>query len=265
MAEAELRHHMAARSGIGARACTRLCTPIRSACSDPHDSPEGRVIRAFLAGRTQGRSFAPRRTRRLWRRSSTPTKAGCSKGLVAEPSPYLLRIHWPQAVQETEDPYSFGLLLGDIDLFLFNEGRHFELGKTFGAQTMNDRWRQRRAVCGLGAECRARRCRRRFQFMGSPPAPDAAAAQRRGLGTARAAGRTGLALQIRYRWPGRRAGAAESRSGRSPDRNSAQHRVDRRRSPTITSGATKPGCNRAASGRRRTRRFRSTRFISDHG
>ena len=38
-------------------------------------------------------------------------------------------------MQETEDPYSFGLLLGDMDLHLFNEGRHFELGNAFGAQT----------------------------------------------------------------------------------------------------------------------------------
>ena len=37
-------------------------------------------------------------------------------------------------MQETEDPYSFGLLLGDIDLHLFNEGRHFELAHCLGAQ-----------------------------------------------------------------------------------------------------------------------------------
>src|SRR5262249_57083846 len=37
---------------------------------------------------------------------------------------------------ETEDPYAFGLLLGDLDLHLFNEGRHFGLGETFGAQAM---------------------------------------------------------------------------------------------------------------------------------
>ncbi len=37
-------------------------------------------------------------------------------------------------MQETEDPYSFGLLLGETDLYLFNEGRHRNLGETFGAQ-----------------------------------------------------------------------------------------------------------------------------------
>src|SRR5205823_12402167 len=30
----------------------------------------------------------------------------------------------------------FGLLLGDIDLHLFNEGRHFELARCLGAQIM---------------------------------------------------------------------------------------------------------------------------------
>ncbi len=39
-------------------------------------------------------------------------------------------------MQETEDPYSFGLLLGDVDLHLFNEGRHFQLAHCLGAQAM---------------------------------------------------------------------------------------------------------------------------------
>src|SRR5204862_355527 len=47
--------------------------------------------------------------------------------------PYLLRISWPDAVQETEDPFSFGPLLGDLDLHLYNEGRHFELAEHLGA------------------------------------------------------------------------------------------------------------------------------------
>ena len=41
---------------------------------------------------------------------------GLFEGLVDERAPYRLRIAWPGAVQETEDPYSFGLLLGDLDL-----------------------------------------------------------------------------------------------------------------------------------------------------
>ena len=39
-------------------------------------------------------------------------------------------------MQETEDPYSFGSLLGDLDLHLFNEGRHFELASHLGASVV---------------------------------------------------------------------------------------------------------------------------------
>jgi len=48
--------------------------------------------------------------------------------------PYLLRIDWEETIRETEDPYSFGLLLGDIDIHLFSEGSHRHIGDVFGAQ-----------------------------------------------------------------------------------------------------------------------------------
>ncbi|HKD48177.1 MAG TPA: 1,4-alpha-glucan branching protein GlgB [Rhizomicrobium sp.] len=46
---------------------------------------------------------------------------------------YRLRIHWPGAIQETEDPYRFGPILGDLDLHLFSEGTHWALAEKFGA------------------------------------------------------------------------------------------------------------------------------------
>jgi len=46
---------------------------------------------------------------------------------------YLLEIVWPTAKQITEDPYSFPPQLSDTDMYLINEGRHFELGRTLGA------------------------------------------------------------------------------------------------------------------------------------
>ena len=101
----------------------------------PHGSPDGGVIRAFLPGAREVEVLRRADQAHLATLERTGV-SGLFEGLVADSSPYLLRIHWPQAVQETEDPYSFGLLLGDMDLFLFNEGRHFELGKTFGAQIM---------------------------------------------------------------------------------------------------------------------------------
>ena len=100
----------------------------------PHDTENGRVIRAFLPGaikvellRHDGSVLAP----------LEPGKHdGLFENMIAEKIPYRLRIHWPDAVQETEDPYSFGVLLGDIDLHLFNEGRHFGLAQCLGAQTV---------------------------------------------------------------------------------------------------------------------------------
>jgi 1,4-alpha-glucan branching enzyme len=50
---------------------------------------------------------------------------------------YLLRIHWPGGVvQETEDPYSFGMLLGPLDMHLLGEGTHRELANALGSRAM---------------------------------------------------------------------------------------------------------------------------------
>ena len=61
--------------------------------------------------------------------------------LVAPEQDYLLRITWPTAtggeqVQYTEDPYRFGLLLGELDIHLLREGTHRELGRCLGANPM---------------------------------------------------------------------------------------------------------------------------------
>ena len=73
--------------------------------------------------------------------SSPAVDAGLFENFMQDRAPYRLRIFWPQGVQETEDPYSFGLLLGDIDLHLFNEGRHFELAQRSRRATADYRWR----------------------------------------------------------------------------------------------------------------------------
>ena len=60
---------------------------------------------------------------------------GLFAGRLAEGVPYLLRVEWPGGVeQETEDAYGFGHVLGDLDLHLFGEGRHYDLARVFGAQ-----------------------------------------------------------------------------------------------------------------------------------
>ena len=100
----------------------------------PHDTPAGPVVRAFLPGATTVDVLRRGDGARIGRLEASDN--GLFHGVVSERTPYLLRIAWPGAVQETEDPYSFGPVLGDIDLHLFNEGRHFELAKALGANVM---------------------------------------------------------------------------------------------------------------------------------
>jgi 1,4-alpha-glucan branching enzyme len=48
---------------------------------------------------------------------------------------YRLRAHWPSGyVHDFEDAYRFGVQLSDLDLYLFSEGRHWDLPRVFGAQ-----------------------------------------------------------------------------------------------------------------------------------
>jgi 1,4-alpha-glucan branching enzyme len=103
----------------------------------PHDTTkgEGRVIRAFLPGATKV-DVMRRSDGAVLATLEPANEFGLFEGLLDERGPYRLRIAWPDAVHETEDPYSFGLLLGDLDLHLFGEGRHFELARCFGAQTV---------------------------------------------------------------------------------------------------------------------------------
>ncbi|MGE8360289.1 1,4-alpha-glucan branching protein GlgB [Pseudomonas sp.] len=61
---------------------------------------------------------------------------GLFEGSLAQPQAYRLRIRWPGGDQETEDPYAFGPLLGEVDLYLFAEGNHRELWRCLGAQVV---------------------------------------------------------------------------------------------------------------------------------
>jgi 1,4-alpha-glucan branching enzyme len=58
---------------------------------------------------------------------------GFWSGTVAEAVPYRLRVSVPGRVYETEDPYSFPPILGDMDIYLLGEGRHRDFGSALGA------------------------------------------------------------------------------------------------------------------------------------
>jgi len=101
----------------------------------PHPGSGGTILRVFLPQAQQvevlSRSGAALGT-------LSPVQApGLFAGLIQAGEGYVLRIHWPGAVQETEDPYSFGLLLGEMDLHLIAEGNHRQLGQCLGAQAMS--------------------------------------------------------------------------------------------------------------------------------
>src|SRR6185312_15893761 len=95
----------------------------------------GAVIRAMLPG-----AFAVTAVARDQPELHTALQPLWQTGLFVGPSPspgpYLLRIDWGGPIQETEDPYCFGPLLGDLDLYLLAEGRHRELARCLGAHAM---------------------------------------------------------------------------------------------------------------------------------
>ena len=166
----------------------------------PAQVPSGPVVRAFLPGAQRRRGAALASTG-----EARPLSGVHPGGPVRGPRrrqapPYRLRIRWPGAVQETEDPYSFGLLLGELDLHLFAEGRHFELARVLGRAGDDGRRRARRALRGVGAQRAARLGGRRLQRLGS------AGAIRCGCATTPASGSCscralapGATLQVRHR------------------------------------------------------------------
>jgi 1,4-alpha-glucan branching enzyme len=100
-----------------------------------HPADGGSIIRAYLPGATRV-EVAARESDVLLAELDLVHPAGLYAGFVKSPKAYKFRIHWPDAVQETEDPYSFGLLLGDLDLHLIGQGTHYELSHVLGAQVM---------------------------------------------------------------------------------------------------------------------------------
>ena len=100
----------------------------------PHRTGDGWLLRAWLPRARQVEVQA--RPGAEWQALEEVQTPGLFAGPIAVNKGYRLRIHWPDAVQETEDPYSFDLLLGEMDLYLLAEGNHLNLGHCLGAQAM---------------------------------------------------------------------------------------------------------------------------------
>ncbi|HKU99648.1 MAG TPA: 1,4-alpha-glucan branching protein GlgB [Vineibacter sp.] len=101
----------------------------------PHDGPGGPTIHAFLPGACHVDVLA-RDTHQALGALRELHPAGVFAGPTSKQRPYLLRIDWGRDTQETEDPYSFGPLLGDLDLHLIAEGTHQDLAACLGAIPM---------------------------------------------------------------------------------------------------------------------------------
>ncbi|MBP1842382.1 1,4-alpha-glucan branching enzyme [Rhizobium petrolearium] len=93
------------------------------------------IVRAFLPGALSVQ-VVEADTSKVLAELETIHEGGLFAGVTGSTTPYLFRIRWPDAVQETEDPYSFAPLLGDLDLHLIAQGTHYELGRTLGAIPM---------------------------------------------------------------------------------------------------------------------------------
>ncbi|KPC08085.1 MULTISPECIES: 1,4-alpha-glucan branching protein GlgB [Pseudomonas syringae group] len=100
----------------------------------PHDDGKGgQYVRAYLPAALSVRLLARDDGRELaeLHMSDVP---GFFVGHLEQPQPYLLKINWAGGEQITEDPYSYGPLLGEMDLYLFAEGNHRDLSSCLGAQ-----------------------------------------------------------------------------------------------------------------------------------
>ena len=100
----------------------------------PHgDGAGGQFIRAYLPGALSVQVLARDGGEELGelQQSETP---GLFVGHFDRAQAYLLRTRWAGGEQVAEDPYSFGPLLGEMDLYLFAEGNHRDLSSCLGAQ-----------------------------------------------------------------------------------------------------------------------------------
>ncbi len=99
----------------------------------PHRDEQGPIVRAYLPG-ALGVDLIDASNGENLGAMTLGEVPGMFTIRPADDRRYRLRIRWGAGEQEIEDPYAFGPQLGDMDIYLFNEGNHRDLGKAFGAQ-----------------------------------------------------------------------------------------------------------------------------------
>src|ERR1700688_14301 len=96
--------------------------------------PHGNLIRVLVPGAKGVKILKPDGTELAIARAIHG--GALFEAKLDHPQPYQFSIDWGGNIQITEDPYSFGLLLSDFDLFLLGEGTHRDLGSCLGAQPL---------------------------------------------------------------------------------------------------------------------------------
>ena len=144
----------------------------------PHDGS----VRAFIPG-ADSVTVVDRDTGIVAGELQRLHPAGFFAGTVGAHGPYRLRVQQGAAQWETEDPYAFPPVLGDLDVYLLAEGRHLDFGRALGAHPaeMDGIPGVRFAVWAPNAQ-RCLGCRR-LQRVGRPRPSDAQAPRAGRVGT----------------------------------------------------------------------------------
>jgi 1,4-alpha-glucan branching enzyme len=100
----------------------------------PHVTAEGVIVRLLLPGAKDVDLYST--SGRLIGETSIVKDALLFEVKLDHLQPYIVKVSWPEGEQETEDPYSFGVLLSDFDLHLMSEGKHRDLSMCLGARFM---------------------------------------------------------------------------------------------------------------------------------
>jgi 1,4-alpha-glucan branching enzyme len=97
----------------------------------PHTGPDGAPwVRAFLPGASSATVVSGARAWPLQMRDA----AGLFEGVTAAFGLYQLRVRWMDGSQSlVDDPYRFGQVLGDLDVWLLGEGNHLRPYEVLGA------------------------------------------------------------------------------------------------------------------------------------
>ena len=122
---------------------------------------------------------------------------------VTSTTDYRLLVTWDDGVEhEQDDPYRFAPTLGEMDLHLFNEGRHERLWTVLGSHVRRYRARSARwrgLLRRLGAPGQGGPRHRRLQRLGPHLAPDAQPRPERRLGAVHPRAVPGMNYQFAIR------------------------------------------------------------------